>query len=350
VNWKERPEGGGRFAITLIVGIALRCGRGVSRLLLYPITLYFLLVRAPERRASREFLGRILDRPARITDVARHVHCFASTILDRVFLLSERFRRFDVRVHGIERVHEVMAKDRGVLLLGSHLGSFDSLRVMSELRPDITVKVVLDRAQNPVITQLLESLNPKMAGCVIDAGQDGTAIVMAIKEAAEQGALIGLLADRARPGEASMSCQFLGRPAQFPVAPMLIASALRIPVALCFGLYRGGRRYDLHFELFEHEISIPRPQRAAVLAELTQRYAARLEHYARLAPYNWFNFYDFWQEAPVARADTAAGGAEHSAGLRGVGRRSAGQPGTPPGDAREPDSLNADTCSSDIRG
>jgi predicted LPLAT superfamily acyltransferase len=26
-----------------------------------------------------------------------------------------------------------------------------------------------------------------------------------------------------------------------------------------------------------------------------QRYADRLEHYCRLAPYNWFNFHDFWQ-------------------------------------------------------
>jgi predicted LPLAT superfamily acyltransferase len=25
-------------------------------------------------------------------------------------------------------------------------------------------------------------------------------------------------------------------------------------------------------------------------------YVARLEHYARGAPYNWFNFYDFWDE------------------------------------------------------
>jgi predicted LPLAT superfamily acyltransferase len=25
-----------------------------------------------------------------------------------------------------------------------------------------------------------------------------------------------------------------------------------------------------------------------------QAYVARLEHYCRLSPYNWFNFYDFW--------------------------------------------------------
>jgi len=27
-----------------------------------------------------------------------------------------------------------------------------------------------------------------------------------------------------------------------------------------------------------------------------QHYADRLTHYCRLAPYNWFNFFDFWQK------------------------------------------------------
>jgi len=307
-GWKARPEGGGRFALLLIVNIALHCGRSVCRLLLYPITLYFLLRRGPERRASREYLGRVFGRPARLIEVARHIHSFASTILDRVFLLSGDLRRFDVHVHGVEVVHAAMDSGRGVLLLGSHLGSFDVLRVLSERRPDADVRVLLDTGQNPVISELFARLNPRIAAGVIDASQDGTAIVLAIREAADAGALIGLLGDRARPGEAALPCQFLGDDAAFPVAPMLIASALKIPVMLCFGLYRGGSRYDLHFECFAMQVDIPRAQRAAVLAELTQRYAARLEHYTRLAPYNWFNFYDFWQETPMARLRGAAGG------------------------------------------
>jgi predicted LPLAT superfamily acyltransferase len=307
MSWKQRPEGGGRFALRLFVGFALLFGRGLSRLVLYPITLYFLLVRGPERRASRDYLGRVLGRPARWTDVARHIHCFASTILDRVYLLSERFRRFDVRVHGVEAVHAAMDEGRGVLLLGSHLGSFDALRVLSQQRPDVRVRVVLDKAQNPVITELLGALNPEIANGVIDAGQDGTAIVLAIREAAEQGALIGLLADRARPGEAALRCRFLGGEAEFPVAPALIASALGIPVALCFGLYRGGRRYDLHFEVFAGRLQLPRQGRSEALAAVVQRYADRLEHHARLAPYNWFNFYDFWHASTPSPTAVAAG-------------------------------------------
>jgi predicted LPLAT superfamily acyltransferase len=30
---------------------------------------------------------------------------------------------------------------------------------------------------------------------------------------------------------------------------------------------------------------------------LAQHYTRRLEYYAEIAPYNWFNFYDFWHPA-----------------------------------------------------
>src|SRR3546814_7556407 len=75
----------------------------------------------------------------------------------------------------------------------------------------------------------------------------------------------------------------------------MIAAVLKLPVSLAFGLYRGGNRYDLVFETFEDQgLDLPRAQRATRMAALIQRYAARLEHHARQAPYNWFNFYDFW--------------------------------------------------------
>ncbi len=298
-QWAERPEGGGRFALWLIRTIALRCGRAPTRLLLIPITLYFLLRRGPERRASRAYLTRVLGRPATLLEVARHIHAFASTILDRVFLLSEQFRRFDVRAHGLEELHRVMDLGRGVLLLGSHLGSFDVLRVLSLQRPDVTVRVVLDVGHNAAITQLLAALNPRLAAGVIDARQDGPAIVLAIKDAVEANALVTLLADRGRAGEPCVPASFLGDDAPFPTAPWLIAAALGAPVVLCFGLYRGGNRYDLHFETVSERIAIDRRERRQALARLTQHYADRLAHYARLAPYNWFNFYDFWQSPAV---------------------------------------------------
>ena len=33
----------------------------------------------------------------------------------------------------------------------------------------------------------------------------------------------------------------------------------------------------------------------ARVREAIEAYARRLEHHARSAPHNWFNFYDFWK-------------------------------------------------------
>jgi predicted LPLAT superfamily acyltransferase len=68
-------------------------------------------------------------------------------------------------------------------------------------------------------------------------------------------------------------------------------------VVLGFGLYRGGNRYDLVFEPCSDGLDIPRERRRTELAALIHRYAERLEHHARTAPFNWFNFYDFWERS-----------------------------------------------------
>lgn len=328
-DWKQRREGGGWFAIWLIRSIGRYGGRPLARACLYPITLYFLLRRADERRDSRAFLTRALGRPATLPDVARHIHAFAATILDRVFLLDGQMHRFDIRVSGLEGLHAQLDQGRGVLLYGAHLGSFEVLRVLARQRPDYRVCVVLDKAHNPAMTRLLDALDPAIAANVIDASQDGPSLMLAIKHAADDGALVALLVDRAYPGAPTQLADFFGAPAAFPVAPWLIAAALKMPVSLGFGLYRGGNRYDLAFESFSDAgIDLPRGQRATLLAALIQRYAARLEHHARSAPRNWFNFYDFWNidEDPQATPDAVPGAAATGDAVRDAGlrRRAAG--------------------------
>ena len=293
-HWSAQPEGGGRFAIWLLSRIGLLCGRRITRLLLYPITLYFFLRRGSERRVSYAFLERAFGHKARAWQVMRHFHWFSSTMLDRMFLLSDRYARFDVTVHGLEALVSRLQPDRGLLLLGAHVGSFEALRVLATERPDVRVCALLDTQKTPALTELLHALNPAVARNVIDASRPGTEIVLALGEAVREGALVTLLADRAREGESTVVVDFLGAPAPFPTAPFLIGALLKVPVVLCLGMYRGGNRYDLYFEPFADELVLPRRGRKAELRAVTQRYATRLEHYVRQDPYNWFNWHDFW--------------------------------------------------------
>jgi predicted LPLAT superfamily acyltransferase len=319
--WIERQEIGNPFVLHLIRDIGLLCGRRATRLLLYPITLYFFLRRGPERRASRAYLTRVLGRPASWWQVMRHIHCFSCTILDRLFLLSERFKRFDIRTFGLRDLDLALEGGKGVLLIGTHLGSFDALRVLSLERPEVPVRILLDLEQGPRISQVLNALNPKLAASIINARDAGPAIAITIKQALDRNSLVALLADRGQPANPVQSVDFLGSPALLPISPWLLVAALKVPVVLAFGLYRGGNRYDLHFERFAEDIVIERGRRAEALAGVLQRFADRLAHYVRLAPYNWFNFYDFWHHASES-VTSDSGAREPVAGAGDLLRRS----------------------------
>jgi predicted LPLAT superfamily acyltransferase len=307
-HWLDRPEAGGWFAIWLIRFVGLHFGRGFARIFLYPITLYFYFRRGPERRAARDYFRRLDGKRGSAWQVMRLIHAFASTILDRVFLLARGIDGFRVTTRGVEDLHRHLDRRQGVLLLGAHVGSFEVLRVLATRRPECKLKLVMDKSKTPALTALLEALAPELSESIIDTARGGMDIVLALSEAAREGAMITLLGDRGRPHELMREAPFLGTDAPFPAAPWLIASLLKIPVVLCLGLYRGGDRYDLVFETLTEQVELPRTGRTPMLDAHVRHYAARLEHHLRTAPYNWFNFYDFWQPQSTVDAQPAVEG------------------------------------------
>ena len=293
--------------LRLIRWIALHLGRGVARSLLYPITGYFLLTASQQRRASREFLGLVLDRPVGLPDLVRHFHTFASTILDRVYMMTDRYDCFDLTIHNDELIAEQIANNRGCMLIGSHLGSFEVLRITAVVRRELPVKILMYPQHNEMLVRILSELNPALNRSIIPLGQPDTLI--RARECVESGAILGLLGDRVADSGKTVTCQFLARPTTFSQGPMLLASLLKVPVFLFFGLYLGDNRYEIHIEPFADLVELRRGHREADVQAWTQRYAQRLEHFARLAPYNWFNFYDYWgrpDKPPDQRPDGKA--------------------------------------------
>jgi predicted LPLAT superfamily acyltransferase len=246
------------------------------------------------RRGSRRFLRRALGREPNWRDGFRHIHCFAATILDRVYFLTGRLQLFAIEIFGGQLILDQAASGRGCILLGSHLGSFEALRAIGATLRHLPIRILMNVEHNRAIGRFLDALNPALAQAILPI--DGPDTLLRVRESVEQGYLVGVLGDRVTAGEKTVRVRFFDRETAFPAGPLLLAALADCPVILFFGLYRGGNRYDVYFEKLAEQIVLDRRCRPQQLAVWVQHYADRLEHYARLAPCNWFNFYDYWEE------------------------------------------------------
>lgn len=292
-SWRDVREVGNAFGVRFLATVAGLFGRKAVRMVLYPIILYYALANKTARRTSREYLQRSTQAP-RISwlRMYRHMLRFAQCTVDRYLFACGRTRGISVTVHGHHHLEELQREERGALLLGAHLGSFEAMRAASTLTK-VRINIVADFRGSRTISTLLTKVGPELREKVIATG-DRLATVLRIKECIDAGELVALLADRAEPMGRVLPVSFLGATALFPVGPYLLAATLGCPVFLTFGIHKAPNRYDVFCEPFAERIALPKRQRDPDLRALVQHYADRLEYYCRMAPDNWFNFFDFW--------------------------------------------------------
>ncbi len=299
-NWAKTPERSNTLLLRIMAWISLRLGRSAGRAVLHGVAAYFLLFAPAARRASRTYLARALARPPHWRDLYRHFFTFAATIHDRIYLVNRRFDLFDLEVHGHELLRQLIADGRGLFLMGAHLGSFEVIRALGWKESDLRIAMVMHQENAQKLNAMLAAVNP-------DAGHDIIAMghldsMLKVRERLDGGGVVGMLADRTPGDEARSPVQILGGQAFLPNGPLRMAAMLGRPVLFMTGLYLGGNRYAIHFERLADFSGLARGERAAAVDAALPRYAALLDHYCRRAPYNWFNFFDFWTAPPPSQA------------------------------------------------
>lgn len=273
--------------IQLIAWLARTAGRPLCRALLYPIVLYFVATDAMARRASAEFLQAARGRPTPLRDVFAHIHCFAATILDRVYMAAGDFGRFEVTIVGLPLLEEALKAGRGCLLLGSHLGSFDLLMLAQRSMDGRPISIMM-RVDPRARVRQIAGIDDQQLNVIVTGRPDS---FLRAHETLAKGGIVAVLADRV-DNAAHLPVSFLGRPTAMPFAPHVLAARSGAPALMCFGLYEGQNRYRIEFLEFGPIASAA--VRGKALQPYVDRYSALLETYARRYPLNWFNFYPFW--------------------------------------------------------
>ncbi|CAB3765489.1 glycosyltransferase family 2 protein [Paraburkholderia humisilvae] len=308
-HWARIAERGSRAGM---LTLALSCrwfGPRATGWLLHPIVAYFLLTGRAARAASRLYFTRLasaaqgepVPRPG-WRSAYRQMFAFAQAGLDKLAAWSGRVNADAVEFDDPRIFEALAASGRGALVIGAHLGNLEMMRAlaMRGAYTKITAIVYTEHARR--FNSVLAGANSRFAQRLVEVSDFGPQTSMMMQERIEAGELLVIVGDRVPTSEAgrTVNAQFLGASAPFAQGPYVLAHALRCPVYLFFCLKeRAGHR--VYFEPFAERIDLPRGERTAQIAAWAQRYALRLEYYCRKAPYQWFNFYDFWSRAAHAQ-------------------------------------------------
>lgn len=304
-HWSHLVERGNSLGLAF-VSLGYRIlGYRIAKLLLYPAVVYFFVTGTASRRASFDYFRRLFmfaggttPRPGWKTSF-RHMLAFAESGLDKLAAWLGRLNHEQVAFPERTAFDHILASGRGAVLLGAHLGNLEMTRALAHERglKGINAVVYTDHALQ--FAAALKKASAKFPIDLIQVSEVGPDTVIRLREKIEQGELVVIVGDRTPPAQNDriVSVDFLGKPAAFPLGPFLLASLLECPVYLFFCL-KTENGYCIHLEPFSERIELKRRERQQQLAAYIERYARRLEAYCVLAPYQWFNFFDFWRETP----------------------------------------------------
>ena len=307
--WYGKRERGSALGMRIVLALWRLAGRRVARLLLHPIVLYFYLTDRSARAASRDYLNHLhrsdpeaLGSSPGPREVYRHFRSFAGATIDRVGFWDSR-SSIPASAVGLQHILRWTHRGQGVLLLGSHLGSFDVMRRLAEESP-VPVTILMYTRNAEKINSLLRELEPEgeRQTRVVEIRQGSFAHGLEARKSIAAGEVVAVLADRVAPGEAARACEveFLGGSALLPEGPFRLAAVLRCPVVTMTALRQEDGSYRAVVEPFADAIVMPPARRAAVLRSSCQAYADHLAAGCRSAPFQWFNFFPYWQDSRAA--------------------------------------------------
>jgi predicted LPLAT superfamily acyltransferase len=301
-GWWRIAERGSRTGMRLL---ALSCrlfGMRVTRLWLHPIVAYFVLTGRAARAQSRRYFERLRESsPERATpppgwrSAYRQMLAFAEAGLDKLAAWTGRLQHEGIEFDDPSAFDALVASGKGALVIGAHLGNLEMTRALAVRgsRAKVTAIVYTEHARR--FNSVLAGAHPDFASRMVEVADFGPETAMLMQERIDAGELLVIVGDRVPAHESGRVVQapFLGAPAPFAQGPYVLAHALGCPVYLFFCL-KEASGHRLYFESFAERIELPRRERAAHLGAHARRYAERLEHYCRKAPFQWFNFFDFW--------------------------------------------------------
>lgn len=296
VHWASMQERGTYYGLAFCSASYRLLGKRISKLIFSTIAFYFFVFGRTQRNSIDKFLTKALKRKPTWVECYQNFRQFSFKALDVISAWQKDFSKDNIHALTPDSIQQLMGERAGALLIVSHLGNADFSRAIltDEMRERLTLLV---HSKNAVsYNKALEKICPDALMNMLQITDIDPHTIMNLQDKIAKGAYICIAGDRTPTnGENASVVDFIGAPARFAQGPWVLASLLKCPVYLLFCPANEAGQYSLSIEKFADQITLGRTDRHAALTAYCQSYATRLEHYAVHSPFQWFNFYDFWE-------------------------------------------------------
>ncbi len=221
------------------------------------------------------------------------VMSFGKVLVDRGWLGCKKNASFEGEFPDGEELKRLVGQGKGLVLLTAHVGNWQAaLAHLTEL--DVTVNSLMRYEEEAVAKHFFDLRGEAKPFKIIRS--DGYLGGMVESTAAlQRGEVVTIMGDRYAGGPFA-TVTFLGKEVRLPAASYSLAAATGAPVAVLLAAKLDKERYALKLWDVFQPIKGERGNRQQNLELSAKRFAEAMEKYVQDYPYQWYNFFDFWEQ------------------------------------------------------
>jgi len=288
-QWDGKSKGtvlGYRIFVFLIQKAGVKAAYA---LLYFVASYYFLFLKKSNRAIFYYFKERLQYSNFKSRKmVFKSYYTFGQTIIDKISISAGMRNKFTYEFDGIETLKNLLAEKKGGVLISAHVGNFEiAEHFLGDIDLNFQINLVTTDLEHSAIKNYLESVTQKPTVKFIIIKED-LSHIFEINAALDNNELVCFTGDRYFEGTKSLSENLLGKEANFPAGPFLIASRLKVPVVFVYVM----KEPNLHYHLYAREATVKHRDEKALLKE----YVTSVESIIKRYPLQWFNYFDFWND------------------------------------------------------
>lgn len=290
-SWQGKSKGT-PFGYRIFVAVIKKFGVLPAYLLLRLVAFYYFLFSWGSSKIIYNFyrsklhLGRLKS----LHKLYRNYYIFGQTLIDKIAVMAVSENRFTYNFDGEHILREITAQQKGGMLISAHIGNWEIAGFLLK-RLNTKINIVIFDGEHEKIKQYLESVTGSHSAKFIIIKND-LSHIYEISAALKNNELVCMHADRFVEGNKTLTTNFLGQPAKFPLGPFLLAAQFKVPVSFVFAM----KETNLHYHFFASQVKdYSGCSKETFMTTMLSDFAVEMEKKVKDYPEQWFNYFDFWQ-------------------------------------------------------